>query len=209
MYAVVKTGGKQVKLEKGMTEVIEKLDAPVGATVTFTPIFVSDDGKALVGGDIAGVTVTAEIIEQFKGDKQIVFKFKKRKGYKKLRGHRQNLTRIRVTDIVFGSAPKKAAAKAEAPVAKVEAAVKPAAKPAAKKPAAAKPAAAKAAPKAAAPKAAAAKPAARKAAPKAAAAKPAAKPAAKKPAAAKPAAKKPAAKKPAPKKDTPAEPSAE
>jgi large subunit ribosomal protein L21 len=186
MYAVVKTGGKQVKLEKGMTEVVEKLDTPVGGTVTFTPIFVSDDGKALVGGDIAGVTVTAEIVEHFKGDKQIVFKFKKRKGYKRLKGHRQDQTRIRVTEINMAGeeAPKKAPAKKAAPKAEVapaaaveapvEATVStPAEKPAAKKPAARKPAAPKAE--------------------KAATAE-------------KPAAKKPAARKPAAKKETPAEP---
>jgi large subunit ribosomal protein L21 len=117
MYAVVKTGGKQVKLEKGMTEVVEKLDTPVGGTVTFTPLFVSDDGNALVGSDVASAVVTAEVVEHFKGEKQIVFKFKKRKGYKKLKGHRQDQTRIRVTDIALsgGEAPKKPAAKKTAP----------------------------------------------------------------------------------------------
>jgi large subunit ribosomal protein L21 len=148
MYAVVKTGGKQLKLETGMTEVVEKLDAPVGGTVTFSPLFVSDDGKALVGGDIAGATVTAEIVEHFKGDKVIVFKFKKRKGYKVTKGHRQQLTRIKVTDIsLTGAKPaaKKAAA-VEAP-AETAAVTEAPAKPAAKKPAARKPAAPKAAAK--------------------------------------------------------------
>jgi large subunit ribosomal protein L21 len=161
MYAVVKTGGKQVKLEKGLTEVVEKLDGAVGDSVTFTPLFVSDDGKALVGADVASALVTAEIVEHFKGDKAIIFKFKKRKGYKVTKGHRQQLTRIRVTDIALesGAKPKKAAAaKAEAPADTAEApAEAPAKKPAAKKPAAAK---AKAAPKAE--KAPAKKPAARK-----------------------------------------------
>jgi large subunit ribosomal protein L21 len=178
MYAVVKTGGKQVKLEEGTTEVVEKLDTPVGGTVTFTPIFVSDDGKALVGGDVAGVTVTAEVVEHFKGDKCIIFKFKKRKGYKKLKGHRQQQTRIRVTGIsLTGEAPKKAAAKKPEPKAEAAAAVEtkvatPVEKPVAEKPAAKKPAARK------------------PAAPKAET----------------PAAKKPAARKPAAKKETPAEP---
>ncbi len=189
MYAVVKTGGKQVKLEKGMTEVVEKLDAPVGGTVTFTPLFVSDDGKALAGSEAAGVTVTAEVVEHFKGDKQLVFKFKKRKGYKKLNGHRQAQTRIRVTDIAVGEAPKKPAAKA-APKAEAEAAAAPVAveapakKPAAKIAAKAKPEAAE-------------KPtAAKKAAPKA-----------KAEAAEKPAEEKPKrTRKPAAKKEAPAEP---
>lgn len=183
MYAVVKTGGKQVKLEKGMTEVVEKLDTPVGGSVTFTPLFVSDDGKALTGAEVAGVTVTAEVVEHFKGDKQIVFKFKKRKGYKKLKGHRQDQTRICVTDIAFGEAPKKAAAKK--PAAKAEAA--------AEAPAAVETPAEAPAKKPAAPK----KPAAAK------------KPAAKAETAEKPAAKKPAAKKSAAKKETPADESAE
>lgn len=155
MYAVVKTGGKQLKVEKGMTEVVEKLDVPVGSSVTLTPLFVSDEGKALVGAEVSSATVTAEVVEHFKGDKVVIFKFKKRKGYKVKKGHRQNLTRILVTDISLtgAKATKAAAAKAEtaakpaakkAPVAK-----KPAAKPAAaKKPAAArKPAAKKPAPK--------------------------------------------------------------
>ncbi len=171
MYAVVKTGGKQLKVEKGMTEVVEKLDVPVGSSVTFTPLFVSDEGKALVGAEVSSATVTAEVVEHFKGDKVVIFKFKKRKGYKVKKGHRQNLTRILVTDIsLTGAKARKAAA------AKAETAAKPAAK---KAPAAKKPAAAKKAP---------------------VAKKPAAKPAAaKKPAAArKPAAKKPAPKKKSP-----------
>ena len=128
MYAVVKTGGKQLKLETGMTEVVEKIDTPVGGTITFTPLFVSDEGNALVGGDVSGATVTAEVIEHFKDDKVVVFKFKKRKGYKVTQGHRQQKTRIRVTDIALtGEAPKKAAAKkpakAEAAEAKADTAV--------------------------------------------------------------------------------------
>lgn len=197
MYAVVKTGGKQVKLETGATEVVEKLDGAVGDSITFAPLFISDEGKALVGEDVASALVTAEIVEHFKGEKQIVFKFKKRKGYKRTKGHRQELTRIKVTDIALSGgkpAKKAAAAKAEAPEAAVEA-------PAEKKPAAAKkPSAPK---KAAEAKTAAPAekkaPAKKPAAPKAAEAKTAA------PAEKKAPAKKPAAKKPAAKKEAPAE----
>jgi large subunit ribosomal protein L21 len=191
MYAVVKTGGKQLKVEKGMTEVVEKLDVPVGSSVTFTPLFVSDEGKALVGAEVSSATVTAEVVEHFKGDKVVIFKFKKRKGYKVKKGHRQNLTRILVTDISLSGAKARKAAAAKAETAEV--AEKPGAK---KAPAAKKPATAKKAPAAKKPVAAKKAPAAKKpvAAKKA--------PAAKKPAtAAKPA----AAKKPAPKKASPAD----
>jgi large subunit ribosomal protein L21 len=196
MYAVVATGGKQLKVENGAVAVVEKIDAPVGESVTLPVLFVADGDTILFGDDAAAVTVTATIVEHFKGDKQIVFKFKKRKGYKKMRGHRQQQTTVLITDIATG-APKKAAkaVKAEAPV--VEAAVA-AEKPAVKKAAAKKPAAKVET-------AVAEKPAVKKPAAK--------KPAAKKPAAAKavegevkkPAAKKPAAKKPASNADEAAE----
>ncbi len=154
MYAVVKTGGKQVKLEKGTTEAIEKLDAAVGSTVTFTPIFIADGEKALVGAEASSAVVSAEIVEHFKDAKVVIFKFKKRKGYKVKKGHRQQKTLIRVTDISMEApkgakaaatkpaarpAPKKPAAKPAAPAKKAAATKAPAAKrPAAKKPAAKK-----------------------------------------------------------------------
>ncbi len=198
MYAVVATGGKQAKVETGAVTVFEKLDAAVGEAVTLPALFAADGDAVVYGADAASVTVTGTVVEHFRGDKQIVFKFKKRKGYKVKKGHRQNLTAVLVTDIVIGS-PKKAAKaeKAEEPVAVAAAEKAPAKKPAAKK----------AAPKAeakVAEKAPAKKPAAKKAAPKADAAV-AEKAPAKKPAAKKPAAKKPAAKKTAPKADRAAE----
>lgn len=175
MYAVVATGGKQCKVEKGTVTVFEKLDAAVGEAVTLPALFAADGDSVIYGADAANVTVTGTVVEHFKGDKQIVFKFKKRKGYKVMKGHRQNQTTVLVTDIVIG-APKKAAkaVKAEAPVAETVTEKAPAKKPAAKKPAA-------------------------KAAPKAEAV------AEKKAPAKKPAAKKPAAKKTAPKADKAAE----
>lgn len=176
MYAVVATGGKQSKVEKGAVTVFEKLDAAVGESVTLPALFLADGDAVVYGADAASVTVTGTVVEHFKGDKQIVFKFKKRKGYKVTKGHRQNQTAVLVTDIVVG-APKKAAkaAKVEEPVAEVAAEKAPAEKAPAKKPAA------------------------KKAAPKAEVV------AEEKPAAKKPAAKKPAAKKTAPKADKAAE----
>ncbi|MDO8964562.1 MAG: 50S ribosomal protein L21 [Coriobacteriia bacterium] len=211
MYAVVKSGGKQHKVEVGETVSVELLDAEAGAVVTLPALLVADGDKVLTGADAANATVTAEVLGHGKADKVLVFKFRKRKGSKKLKGHRQGLTLIKVTDIALVGA-KKAAKKAEAPVA-VVVEEKPAKKPVAKKAEAAvaeKPAAKKAPAKKA--DAAAEKPAAKKApAKKADAAVAEKKPAAKKPAAKKTdgetAAKKPAAKKPAVKKTTkPAEP---
>jgi len=203
MYAVVKTGGKQLRVEVGETVSVELLDAAAGAVVTLPALLVSDGESILTGAEAANATVTAEVLGHGKADKVVVFKFKKRKGYKKLKGHRQNLTLIKVTDIAVGGAKKVAkevaAPKAvkpaapKAPAKKAAAETKPAAKkPAAKKPAAKKPAAKKPAAKKPATK----KPATKKpAAKKTASATAAKKPVAKKPAAKKPAAKKPAAKK--------------
>jgi len=122
MYAVVNTGGKQAKVEEGSIIAIERLNAEVGDTVTL-PVLMLADGDTVLAlpAEVAGVTVTAEVLEHFKGDKQIVFKFKKRKGYKRTKGHRQTLTSVRILSIVAGDAPAKpkaAKAKAEKPVAK-------------------------------------------------------------------------------------------
>ena len=196
MYAVVKTGGKQHKVEAGSVVTVEKLDAAVGETVMFDVLFVSDGDTVAVNADeLASATVTAEVLEHSKGDKVIVFKFKKRKGYKRTRGHRQNLTTVKITDISMTGAKKAAASKAEPAVKAVAAKPAVVAKPAAvKKPAAPKAeTAAKAAPKAA------AKPAKAEVAAKKA---PVAKKAAAPKADATPAVKKPAAKKAAPKKKT-------
>lgn len=160
MYAVVKTGGKQHKVVVGETFSVELLDADAGAVVTLPALLVSDGENIITGEDAANATVTAEILGHGKADKVIVFKFKKRKGYKRTRGHRQNLTLVKVTDIALAGAKKAPKAKAaevavvetveakpvvkkpavkKAPAASAEA--KPAAKtPAVKKPAAKKPA---------------------------------------------------------------------
>ncbi|HEY5548889.1 MAG TPA: 50S ribosomal protein L21 [Coriobacteriia bacterium] len=182
MYAVVKTGGKQHKVVVGETFSVELLDADAGAVVTLPALLVSDGENIITGEDAANATVTAEVLGHGKADKVIVFKFKKRKGYKRTRGHRQNLTLVKVTDIALAGAKKAPKAKA-AEVAVVEAVE---VKPAVKKPVVKKAAAVSAE----------AKPAVKKpAVKKAAAASAKAKPAVKKPAAKKPAAKKPAAKK--------------
>jgi large subunit ribosomal protein L21 len=154
MYAVVKTGGKQHKVIVGETVSVELLDAEAGSVVTLPVLLVNDGEKLITGEDAAAATVTVEVLGHGKADKVIVFKFKKRKGYKRTRGHRQNLTLVKVTDIALAGAKKASKAKA-VEVAATDAVVekKPAAKkadvavaekkPAAKKPAAKKPAAKK------------------------------------------------------------------
>jgi large subunit ribosomal protein L21 len=121
MYAVVATGGKQLKVAAGDVVVVEKLDAPVGETVKFDVIFLADEGEITVDTDaLASASVTAEVVEHFKGEKAVVFKFKKRKGYKRTKGHRQNLTRVRITDVAAAPAPKKKAAPRKKAAEKVE-----------------------------------------------------------------------------------------
>ncbi|MBS3957464.1 MAG: 50S ribosomal protein L21 [Clostridiales bacterium] len=107
MYAVVSTGGKQLKVVKGAEAVVEKLDAAVGETVTFDVLFVADGDAIVADRDaLASALVTAEVVEHFRGDKQIVFKFKKRKGYKRLKGHRQDQTRVVITDVALAGGTK-------------------------------------------------------------------------------------------------------
>lgn len=114
MYAVVATGGKQFKVVAGDIVDVEKLNAAPGETVNFDVLFLASEDEITVDSKtLASAAVTAEVIEHFKGEKAIVFKFKKRKGYKRLKGHRQDLTKVRITDIVAGE-PKKAAPKKKA-----------------------------------------------------------------------------------------------
>jgi len=115
MYAVVNTGGKQAKVESGSIIAVEKLDAKVGDTVSLPVLMVVNGDKILVTpAEVAGASVTAEVLEHFKGEKQMIFKFKKRKGYKRTKGHRQLLTSILILDIATTGGAKTAKAKPEA-----------------------------------------------------------------------------------------------
>jgi large subunit ribosomal protein L21 len=144
MYAVVATGGKQYRVAVDDEVVVEKLDAAVGDTVSFETLLVADGDSVTVDrGSLESATVSAEVLEHFKGDKVMVFKFKRRKGYKRTKGHRQQQTRVRITDVTFTGAPKRTTAKAEA-TSKPETPAKSATKkPAAKKASASKETAAK------------------------------------------------------------------
>ena len=100
MYAIIKTGGKQYKVTAGEYLNVEKLDAEVGETVALTAIAVVDGENVIADpAEAAKTKVEAKVVEQFKGDKVLIFKFKKRKNYKRTRGHRQNLTRVQITAV--------------------------------------------------------------------------------------------------------------
>ncbi|MDF1794050.1 MAG: 50S ribosomal protein L21 [Thalassobaculaceae bacterium] len=105
MFAVVKTGGKQYKVASGDVIKVEKLDAEAGATVELDQVLmVGDDAKVTVGAPlVAGASVAAEVLDQRKGPKIIIFKKKRRKNHRRTRGHRQPLTVLRVTDIRAGA----------------------------------------------------------------------------------------------------------
>ena len=97
-YAVIKTGGKQYRVIEGQTLLIERLPDDVGATVALQPLLLAGDGDPVFEGDgLAKASVAAEIVAHERGPKLRVFKFKPKRGYKRRTGHRQELTRIRIT----------------------------------------------------------------------------------------------------------------
>jgi len=102
MFAVIKTGGKQYRVQEGDFLVVEKLGLEEGKKVTFEQVLlVDDEEKTLIGTPfIRNASVKGEVVENFKDKKVIVFKKKRRKQYKRKRGHRQELTRIRIEEIV-------------------------------------------------------------------------------------------------------------
>ena len=99
-YAVIKTGGKQYRVEEGTTLLVERLPEEVGATVGLQPLLLAGDGEPRFGAAaLAQATVSAEVVAHERGPKLRVFKFKPKRGYKRRTGHRQELTRIRITKI--------------------------------------------------------------------------------------------------------------
>ena len=109
MYAIVSTGGKQYKVAEGDIIDVEKLDAQPGDEVQLDVLMLNDGQEVTVDAStLSDKKVTAEELEQFKGEKQLVFKFKKRKRYHRTRGHRQNLTRIRIKALPVEAAAKSA-----------------------------------------------------------------------------------------------------
>lgn len=99
MYAIIATGGKQYKVAEGDVIRVEKLGAEAGETVTFDQVLaVSNDGLK-VGDEVANATVTASVVENGKGKKVIVYKYKRKTGYHKKNGHRQQFTKVKIEKI--------------------------------------------------------------------------------------------------------------
>jgi large subunit ribosomal protein L21 len=199
MYAIVKTGGKQYRVEEGQSLLVERLPVEDGGKAVLRPLLYVDGSNVVDGDELAKVTVEAKVLGHERGPKLRIVKFKPKRGYKRRTGHRQELTRIEVTGIKLGA--RRSASRSATKVADAEEPAQPTpvaadAKPAAEAtPAPEAKAAAEATPAAESKATAAEKPAARKA--------PARRPAAEKPAAEKPAARKPPARKPrTPKPDT-------
>ena len=119
MFAIIKTGGKQYKVATDDMLQIEKLDAEAGDTITFDNVLMVGTGSEVTIGAplVEGATVVAELVEQFRAKKIIIFKKKRRQKYRRTNGHRQNLSMVRITDILTaGQKPsKKPAAKKAAP----------------------------------------------------------------------------------------------
>jgi len=103
-FAVIRTGGKQYKVQKGDTLKVEKLDSKEGSSVNFSDVLLYTDGKIVEVGVpiVSGVKVTGKILEHGKGDKVIIYKYKRRKRYAKKKGHRQPHTKVEITDISEG-----------------------------------------------------------------------------------------------------------
>jgi large subunit ribosomal protein L21 len=136
MYAIVKTGGKQYRVERGQRLLVERLAAKEGADVALEPILYRSDEPVFDKAGLDSVKVTAKVVAHVRGEKLRVFKFKPKRGYKRRTGHRQDLTQIEVTEIAQGKAKAAAKAASEKPAAaKAPADKQRAAKAAAKAPA--------------------------------------------------------------------------
>jgi len=101
MYAVIKTGGQQFRVAKGDKLSIQKLEAEAGKSITLDEVMMVNDGKTAKVGTplVSGAKVTAKIVEQYRDEKVVIFKKKRRQNYRRTKGHRQHLTLIEITDI--------------------------------------------------------------------------------------------------------------
>ena len=122
MYAIIKTGGKQYRVQQGDEFRVEKLDANVGDTVEFDEVVALGGDELVVGTPfVEGYSVKAEVLEQGKADKVIIYKYKAKKDYRRKNGHRQPFTLVKITDIsASGVKENKAEAAAAAEPAKEE-----------------------------------------------------------------------------------------
>jgi large subunit ribosomal protein L21 len=100
MYAIVEIAGKQFKVKQGQEIFVHRLQAEQGDNLNFDQVLLTDDGEAVnVGKPTTGAVVSATVLEHLKGDKVIVFKKKRRKGYRVKNGHRQHFTKIKIDAI--------------------------------------------------------------------------------------------------------------
>ena len=99
MYAIIATGGKQYKVAAGDCLKVEKLGLEAGETVTFDDVLAISDNGLKVGGDVANASVTATVVENGKAKKVIVYKYKRKTGYHKKQGHRQQYTKVKIEKI--------------------------------------------------------------------------------------------------------------
>ncbi len=115
-YAIVKTGGKQYRVEQGQSLLVERLPADDGAKLELEPLLYVDGSTVLDGSELSKVKVEARVLAHERGPKLRVVKFKPKRGYKRRTGHRQDLTRIEITGIkVAARGARKAASSQEAP----------------------------------------------------------------------------------------------
>lgn len=104
MFAIIRTGGKQYRVATGDEIVVEKIDGEPGTKVTFDNVLmIKDKDKVLTGKEVEKAKVYGEIVEQFKGEKIIVFKYRPKKRYRRKTGHRQQYTRVKITRITKGT----------------------------------------------------------------------------------------------------------
>jgi len=104
MYAIFQTAGKQFRAEPGRTLRIPSMKAEPGSTVVFDTVLLASDGTSVKAGTpaVKGATVTAQVVKHGRGDKIVVFKFKRRKNYARKQGHRQGFTEVRVQTVDLG-----------------------------------------------------------------------------------------------------------
>jgi large subunit ribosomal protein L21 len=99
-YAIIQTGGKQYRVAEGDLIDVEKLDVEAGKDATLDVLLFADGDKVQLGSPLlSGASVTAEVVEQTKGEKVVAFKYKRRKGYHRTVGHRRQLTRLKIKSI--------------------------------------------------------------------------------------------------------------
>lgn len=110
MYAVVETGGKQYKVEKGTSLLVDRLDAKEGDKVTLRAVMFRDTDVVAAPKELEKVKVEATVAEHLRGPKIKVFKYKAKKGYRRRAGHRSELTKLEVTELKMGKAAAKKAA---------------------------------------------------------------------------------------------------